>query len=304
MSFQSEQAKQTNLAAYDDTLSLSPITFEAVDVPTPYGMTHVLVAGRADAPAVVALHGKHCSSTMWLELSPVFTAKHRAYLVDSVGELGRSVATRMMHGRQDVLTWLDAVLDGLGLDRCALVGLSNGGFLGATYAMSRPERVERLMLLSPAGVISGIRFSWWRDALVLALSNNRAKFERFWFSHYVNSQPSPVRQKFDRQFLVGSEGMRMPVRDVFVHKYSRKRLSTLAMPVQCVFAAQDVIYDGARTAARAEKVLPSARVELLEDCGHMMTFDRLSAISALVGEFLRAESDVGPETAATGDDAL
>jgi pimeloyl-ACP methyl ester carboxylesterase len=241
MGFQSEQAEQTYLAAYDDTLSFFPVAFEPVDVPTPYGMTHVLVAGRAEAPAVVALHDKHRSSTMWLELSPVLIATHRAYLVDSVGELGRSVATRMMHGRDDVLKWLDAVLDGLGLDLCALVGLSNGGFLGATYAMGRPELVERLMLLSPAGVVAGIRFSWWRDVLVLDVSTSRAKFERFWFSHYVSDQPSPVRQKFDRQFLVGSEGMRMPVRDVFVHKYGRKRLSTLTMPLQCVFAAKDVI---------------------------------------------------------------
>jgi hypothetical protein len=61
---------------------------------------------------------------------------------------------------------------------------------------------------------------------------------------------------------------------------------------------------GARTAARAENVLPSARVELLEDCGHMMTFDRLRAVRALVGEFLRPESDVGPEAGGTGDNAV
>ncbi len=48
--------------------------------------------------------------------------------------------------------WLDDVLDGLKLERAALVGVSLGGALALDYAVRRPERVDRLALLAPSGI--------------------------------------------------------------------------------------------------------------------------------------------------------
>ena len=79
---------------------------------------------------------------MWLDLLPTFTATHRTYLVDAIGEPGRSTTTVMLHGSDDVTRWLDGLLDGLGTERAAVVGLSNGGFQAATYATDRPARAS------------------------------------------------------------------------------------------------------------------------------------------------------------------
>lgn len=46
---------------------------------------------------------------------------------------------------------LDAFLDGLGLDRVTLAGVSMGGSLAAWYAAGHPARVARLVLVSPSG---------------------------------------------------------------------------------------------------------------------------------------------------------
>jgi len=48
------------------------------------------------------------------------------------------------------LTDLDAVLDGLELERVALVGHSLAAHMVALYAATRPERVRALVLLNPA----------------------------------------------------------------------------------------------------------------------------------------------------------
>ena len=47
---------------------------------------------------------------------------------------------------------VDALCDTLGVDRVAVVGNSMGGFVGAELALAFPTRVERLVLVSAAGL--------------------------------------------------------------------------------------------------------------------------------------------------------
>jgi pimeloyl-ACP methyl ester carboxylesterase len=287
--FVSEEGQAAYSAAYDACLALAPVAYETLDVATPFGATRVLAAGPADAPALVVLHGKSCSATMWLELLPTFTATHRTYLVDGIGELSRTVATRMMRGSDDVVTWLDAVLGALGVDRAAFVGLSNGGFQAATYATARPERVERVALLAPAAVFTGIKLAWWRSAVPIMFGTDRAKIERFWRTHSVSKEePTPLHLAFDEQFLTGIVATRAAFRDAFPRKYKAERLRKMTMPVLAMVGEQEVIYDAQRFAAAVRHVLPHARVEVLADCGHAINFDQPKVAAELLGEFLAA----------------
>src|SRR6266508_3330436 len=59
-------------------------------------------------------------------------------------------------GRASV-EWLDGVLDALGLDATALAGNSMGGTWALWYALARPERVRRLVLLGAAPLLPGTR---------------------------------------------------------------------------------------------------------------------------------------------------
>jgi pimeloyl-ACP methyl ester carboxylesterase len=285
MGFRSDAARRAYLDAYDATLALSPTPLEAREVDTAFGTTHVAIAGRDDAPPLILLHGKHCSSTMWLDLLPTFTKTHRTYLVDAIGEMGRSVATRMLHGPRDIVTWLSETLDRLNVDRCAIVGLSNGCYQGSTFAMARPERVERLAMLAPAAVVSGIQPSWWRKAFA-TFGTNPEKIEAFWRIHSVSQTPSPLQQQFDEQMLLGFTSIRYAMWDAWPRKYRAKQLASLTMPVLAVFAEDDVIHDGQSAAEKARRLLPTAKVEVLSACGHMMNFDQRDAVAALLAEFL------------------
>src|SRR5947208_2846469 len=48
--------------------------------------------------------------------------------------------------------WVDSLCEVLGLGPVALVGNSMGGFIGAEVAITFPPRVERLVLVSAAGI--------------------------------------------------------------------------------------------------------------------------------------------------------
>ena len=52
------------------------------------------------------------------------------------------------------ITALDKWREKMGLEKVVLMGHSMGGYLAATYALQHPERVQHLILVCPAGVVS------------------------------------------------------------------------------------------------------------------------------------------------------
>ncbi|HEY2601245.1 MAG TPA: alpha/beta hydrolase [Thermoleophilaceae bacterium] len=73
----------------------------------------------------------------------------------------------------DLAADLEAVLDGLGIERAALAGASMGAHTALAFALSHPERVSALVLITPAfaGQIREGELASW-DALADGLERN------------------------------------------------------------------------------------------------------------------------------------
>ncbi len=52
-------------AAYDASLAHWPVPYTTLDVPTPFGSTHVIASGPDQARPLVLLPGNFASATMW-----------------------------------------------------------------------------------------------------------------------------------------------------------------------------------------------------------------------------------------------
>ena len=59
--------------------------------------------------------------------------------------------------RNAAIEFLDEIVDELGLETAALAGGSMGGTWALWYALARPERVRRLVLLTGAPLLRGTR---------------------------------------------------------------------------------------------------------------------------------------------------
>lgn len=64
------------------------------------------------------------------------------------GDIGSSHRLDRQLGFENYVRQLDAVLDGAGVERAAICGVSFGGFVAVRYAALRPERVSVLVLVS------------------------------------------------------------------------------------------------------------------------------------------------------------
>jgi pimeloyl-ACP methyl ester carboxylesterase len=152
--FKSEAGRHEFEQAYAAALASWPVPYEALDVPTRFGTTHVIASGPAGAPAVVLLHCMAGTAIVWRPNVAALSGRFRTYAVDVPAQPSLGVLTRKIRNRQEQALWFTDLLDALGAPTASIVGNSYVGFLALSQACLTPERVDRLILISPAGTFS------------------------------------------------------------------------------------------------------------------------------------------------------
>ncbi len=115
------------------------------------GYTHYELSGLESALTVVLAHGFSVPYFIW---DPTFdfltTSGFRVLRYDLFGR-GYSDRPRARYNIDFFCKQLREILDTLGFEKVSLAGLSMGGPITATFTARFPERVERLVLVDPAG---------------------------------------------------------------------------------------------------------------------------------------------------------
>jgi 2-hydroxy-6-oxonona-2,4-dienedioate hydrolase len=153
--FKSDEAKARLAEWYDRFLAKIPGPVERREVPTAHGPSHVLLAGDPSNPPLVCCHGSLASSAHLLsELVPLLDRYHLIGL-DLPGQSVKGPPVRMNYKDDSLGRWAVEVIDGLGIGEFDLLGVSWGGFAARVTASVVPQRVKKLVLLVPAGVVTG-----------------------------------------------------------------------------------------------------------------------------------------------------
>lgn len=107
--------------------------------------------GPAEAPALIFIHGLFGRLDSWQNNVPAFADRYRVLALDLPG-FGNS----QMDDRDYTIAWFSRVVKGLmdqkGIATATLVGNSMGGQVAAYFALSYPERVDKLVLVDSAGL--------------------------------------------------------------------------------------------------------------------------------------------------------
>ncbi len=134
----------------------------------PGGETLVLDGEQSgDGPALVLLHGLSATRRNVVQGSSALERRgYRTIAYDARGHGTSGPAPG--YGYPELTVDLAAVLDGLGLERAALVGSSMGAATAMAFALEQPARVPALVQITPAFTGSAVeRGSWERMASAL-----------------------------------------------------------------------------------------------------------------------------------------
>ncbi|MEV0990352.1 alpha/beta fold hydrolase [Streptomyces sp. NPDC049949] len=282
----STPASREFFAAYEALLARWPAGTAEIDVPTPYGTTRVHAYGPAGAPAVLLLHGGGSTGAVWYANAAALGAHHRVLAVDVLGDAGRSVrAGRPLRTTADLMAWLDALLDGLGL-RCAhLLGHSYGAWIALTYALRAAGRVDRLVLLDPTRCFAGFRPGFLLRSLPVLACPRRSRVLA-----YVDREAAGTDTDADWKRLFALAASDFADRKLIVGR--RPDARALKAPLLVLLAGRSGAHDPEKVAARVREAVPHARIERLPRLTHYALPTAAPAeTNRLVCEFLRADPD-------------
>lgn len=141
------------MALYDNILTRWPVPYETLNVPTRHGDTFIIASGEKSAPALILLHGACSNAVSWVGEVKRYSLYFRTYAVDIPGEPGRSAPNRPSWNSPAYADWMEDLLNTLKLSKVSLVGISQGAWTALKFATHNTERVEKLVLLTPAGIV-------------------------------------------------------------------------------------------------------------------------------------------------------
>jgi pimeloyl-ACP methyl ester carboxylesterase len=206
---------------------------------------------------------------------------------------------------------VDGLCEHLGLGEVALVGNSMGGFIAAETAIQFPERVERLVLCSSAGITTSelhrapimawgriVAMSGARSAAEVRMAILRPRLRHMIFSLIVRH---PSRISADTLFEISKGAGRdafLPTLRAITEYDFRDRLPDIGCPTQIVWGAKDAIVPS-KDAYEYERLIPGTQpVVMLEDTGHVPMIERPRTFNDTVLEFLAGPT---PEQGMTGE---
>ena len=101
---------------------------------------------------LVLVHGLGASAERWNQVIPLLADDFRIVVPDLIG-FGYSDKPLVDYTPEFFSEFLEKFFDETGIKRPYLIGSSLGGQISAEYVTSHPEDVEKLILVSPAGVM-------------------------------------------------------------------------------------------------------------------------------------------------------
>ena len=101
-------------------------------------------------PTLIHLHGFGISGSYLLPTADLLAAEYRSFVPDLPG-YGRSIHPERVLSISDLAEAVVQFMDVVGVDTATLIGNSMGCIVAIETARIVPERIERLVLVSPAG---------------------------------------------------------------------------------------------------------------------------------------------------------
>jgi pimeloyl-ACP methyl ester carboxylesterase len=263
---------------------------------------NVVEIGDGEATPVVFVHGLSGCWQNFLENIPSVSQTRRVVTLDLPG-FGES---EMPHEKVSITGYarvVQEVCDRLELERISLVGNSMGGFIAAELAIRQPARVERLALVSAAGISSAnvARLPVLTLGRIgAAMMANQAVDHRYIAMRprarqlalgLVARHPRLLAPDLAYEGLMrGADkpGFNSALRACLEYDF-RDRLPEIEAPTLIVWGEKDSILS-VRDADEYERLIPNTKKLVMRDTGHVPQVERPEAFNRELLEFLDAKA--------------
>lgn len=240
---------------------------------------------------VVWLHGSGPGATGMSNFGANLSAfeDYRNIVVDLPG-WGRSTRPEtdeplIFHAADRVLRAMTA----LGIERAHLVGNSYGGGVAMRVAMTHPDRVDRLVLMAPGGVLPADAPPWpiglerllGYMAAAKPSREDMAQFVRLMVYDETLATNELIDERYESSLRAHPE---LPIPPNFGDL--TPDLARVAAPTLLVWGREDQTVP-LTWATKILQGIPDAELRVLPNCRHWVQYERAPEFNHIVREFLR-----------------
>jgi pimeloyl-ACP methyl ester carboxylesterase len=249
---------------------------------------------RGDGDPLVLVHGLAYDRAGWGRLPDLLAERFRVVLIDNRG-VGESDVPEGPYSVAQMASDVEAVLDDVGLERTNLFGVSLGGYIAQEFTLTRPERVQKLILCStaPGGPKAHPMPQRTVDVFARYPEMEREAGLRMFVENSlgergVRERPELVEEIFQYRLGHAPTVGAWQAQAVAGATYdSYDRVSAIGIPTLVVHGGDDIVVDP-RNAELLGELIPSARVEIVPARGHLLVWEDSERVAELVTEFLRS----------------
>ncbi len=244
---------------------------------------------RGDGRPLLLLHGWGVSSELF---DPILDAlQHgRRLIVPDLPGFGATTEPDTPWSVHDYAAWCIALLDRLGVQRCDLIGHSNGGRIGIVMAATYPGRIERMVLTASSGI---------RPRQTLRGAARVRSYKALRMVERSVLLPKALRQaaqhRADQRGSADYRAVSGVMRGTLVRIVNEDLtpvLPKLHLPVLLIWGDKDTetpIADG----HLMERLIPDAGLVVFEGAGHYAYLEQAARFCRIVEVFLRDDpSDI------------
>ena len=244
-----------------------------------------------EGPTLVILPGLFGSKRNWTSMARALSETRRVITVD-LRNHGES-PWDALHDYPSMAADVAALLESLGVGSAAVLGHSMGGKAAMTLALTRPELVERLIVVDIAPVRSTANTRAVLQAMQdVPLESIRTRSEAK--TSMAEAVPSAgVRDFLALNLLSGPEGLTWGVNLAALDRNFESILSFPSFPDGVRFEKPTLFVAGGRSPyvqpehhAEIHRLFPSARIETIPGAGHWVHAEAPSEFLASVSSFL------------------
>lgn len=255
---------------------------------------------HGEGPPLVLLHGYAGSIWNWEHQIETLGRRFTLFIPDLIGQ-GLSDKPRVDYTPAFHADWLRGFLDAVGIGSASLIGHSMGAGLALILALTEPDRVRRLVLISgfPRGVLDHIgrshlrRLYQFRSGLLFGLGYHllgRRAFRKLlgglvWDRNLVTADVVERAVRLRKDW-----GKARPLWSTLTHIESWEndyapRLNAVATPTLIIWGSDDRFVPLA-AGQTLHRMISHSRLSILAQAGHLPMWERPDDVNRLITDFL------------------
>jgi pimeloyl-ACP methyl ester carboxylesterase len=246
---------------------------------------HAEASGKG-TPTLLFMHYWGGSARTWRPVCAQLSARYRCLAYEHRG-WGRSGAPADSFAIADLARDCRAIMDALAPAELVLVGHSMGGKVAQAVAASAPAHLRGVVLVAPAPAAPAVILDDRAGRQLLAAYTD-ADSVRGAIDQVLTHRPlsEALRTQIVEDSLAGTPAATAAWPLGAINEDASAGVGEIAVPVLIIGADHDVVEPVDLLREHVYARLPTAQLEVISDCGHLIPLEQPEQLASLIGGFV------------------